>query len=260
MDLKNNQKFNLLNRKSKIYIILFIIVIMGILVGIYLNSSDIFNSVPEKEYNDTKTNNSDISSSLNEKEYIGPKPNITIAVLGHKNHGKSTLTSALTKLYGNYVTTDELEISPQINKNNVVYNASFVEYETLNRHYSHYDMPTFDDYSKALASKSVKLDGAILVVAATDGSLSETRKSLELLKNAGVSKVVVFINKCDLVEDENLLILVEIEIRELLNLYGFAEEETPIIRGSALKALEGDKKYEQSIIDLMDAIENWIAK
>lgn len=188
----------------------------------------------------------------------GSKQSITVATVGHVDHGKTTLTSAITKLYGKYITSDTISQAPEINKNGVKYRASLVEYESKTRNYYHYDLPEHEDYIKAIKSGSIKLDGAILVVSCADGPMKQTGEHLNLLQQAGVSKVIVYMSKVDMVDDEELLLLVESDIRNELKKYGFDAENTPIIKGSALKAIEGDKDGESSIRELVALMDNWI--
>ena len=222
------------------------------------NNSEVENN--NEQNNEQQNNNTGSSSDLIEEEYTGTKQNLTVATVGHVDHGKSTLTSAITKFYGKYKTADEIDGAPEVKKNGITYNASFVEYETTSRHYSHYDMPGHADYVKTIISGSVKLDGAILVVAATDGPMAQTREHLKLLHQAGVEKIVVYMSKCDMVDDNELLSLVEMEIRELVSEYGFDGDNTPIIKGSALKAIEGDKDGEASIRELITSMDKWLSK
>ena len=151
-----------------------------------------------------------------------------------------------------------IDKAPEERDRGITINTSHVEYQTENRHYAHVDCPGHADYVKNMITGAAQMDGAILVIAATDGPMAQTREHILLSRQVGVPRMVVFMNKCDMVDDEELLDLVEMEIRELLNEYGFEGDETPIIRGSALKALEGDAKYEQAILDLMDAVDSWI--
>ena len=191
------------------------------------------------------------------------KPHVNIGTIGHVDHGKTTLTAAITNVlskkgFADFVDYANIDKAPEERERGITINTSHVEYQTEKRHYAHVDCPGHADYVKNMITGAAQMDGAILVIAATDGPMAQTREHILLSRQVGVPRMVVFMNKCDMVDDEELLDLVEMEIRELLNEYGFEGDETPIIRGSALKALEGDPKYEQSILDLMDAVDNWI--
>ncbi len=191
------------------------------------------------------------------------KPHVNIGTIGHVDHGKTTLTAAITNVlskkgYAEFVDYANIDKAPEERERGITINTSHVEYQTDKRHYAHVDCPGHADYVKNMITGAAQMDGAILVIAATDGPMAQTREHILLSRQVGVPRMVVFMNKCDMVDDEELLDLVEMEIRELLNEYGFEGDETPIIRGSALKALEGDPKYEQAILDLMDAVDNWI--
>ena len=191
------------------------------------------------------------------------KPHVNIGTIGHVDHGKTTTTAAITKylqLLGRaqYSAYDQIDGAPEEKARGITINTAHVEYETENRHYAHVDCPGHADYVKNMITGAAQMDGAILVIAATDGPMAQTREHILLSRQVGVPRMVVFMNKCDMVDDEELLDLVEMEIRELLSEYGFDGDNTPIIRGSALKALEGDAAYEQKILDLMDAVDTWI--
>ena len=191
------------------------------------------------------------------------KPHVNIGTIGHVDHGKTTLTAAITNVlskkgFADFVDYANIDKAPEERERGITINTAHVEYQTEKRHYAHVDCPGHADYVKNMITGAAQMDGAILVIAATDGPMAQTREHILLSRQVGVPRMVVFMNKCDMVDDEELLDLVEMEIRELLNEYGFEGDETPIIRGSALKALEGDPKYEQSILDLMDAVDNWI--
>ena len=186
------------------------------------------------------------------------KPHVNIGTIGHVDHGKTTLTAAITKLFGEFVDYADIDKAPEERERGITINTAHVEYETEKRHYSHVDCPGHADYVKNMITGAAQMDGAILVVSATDGPMPQTREHILLSRQVGVPRMVVFINKCDMVDDPELLDLVEMEVRELLTEYGFDGDNTPIIRGSALKALEGDPKYEQSIRDLMAAVDEWI--
>ncbi len=196
-------------------------------------------------------------------KYDRSKPHVNIGTIGHVDHGKTTLTAAITNVlskkgYADFVDYANIDKAPEERERGITINTSHVEYETDNRHYAHVDCPGHADYVKNMITGAAQMDGAILVIAATDGVMAQTREHILLSRQVGVPRMVVFMNKCDMVDDEELLDLVEMEIREILNEYGFEGDDTPIIRGSALKALEGDAKYEQAIIDLMDAVDSWI--
>ena len=191
------------------------------------------------------------------------KPNVNIGTIGHVDHGKTTLTAAITNVlskkgFAEFVDYANIDKAPEERERGITINTSHVEYQTEKRHYAHVDCPGHADYVKNMITGAAQMDGAILVIAATDGPMAQTREHILLSRQVGVPRMVVFMNKCDMVDDEELLDLVEMEIRELLNEYGFEGDDTPIIRGSALKALEGDPKYEQAILDLMDAVDTWI--
>ena len=191
------------------------------------------------------------------------KPHINIGTIGHVDHGKTTLTAAITKvlaLNGQAEFTDYANIdkAPEERERGITISTSHVEYETDNRHYAHVDCPGHADYVKNMITGAAQMDGAILVIAATDGPMAQTREHILLARQVGVPKMVVFLNKCDMVDDEELLDLVEMEVRDLLNEYDFDGDNTPIIRGSALKALEGDAAWTGKIEELMDAVDTWI--
>ncbi len=191
------------------------------------------------------------------------KPHVNIGTIGHVDHGKTTLTAAITKRQaekfgGQFVDYANIDKAPEERERGITINTSHVEYQTATRHYAHVDCPGHADYVKNMITGAAQMDGAILVIAATDGPMAQTREHILLARQVGVPKMVVFMNKCDMVDDEELLELVEMEIRDLLNEYGFDGDNTPIIRGSALKALEGDAKYVEAIDKLMDAVDTWI--
>ena len=190
------------------------------------------------------------------------KPHINIGTIGHVDHGKTTLTAAITKflsLKGGAEFTDysNIDKAPEERERGITINTSHVEYQTDTRHYAHVDCPGHADYVKNMITGAAQMDGAILVVSAVDGPMPQTREHILLSRQVGVPKIVVYMNKCDQVDDPELLDLVEMEIRELLGEYGY-DTECPIIRGSALKALEGDPEAEQSIRDLMKAVDEYI--
>ena len=191
------------------------------------------------------------------------KPHVNIGTIGHVDHGKTTLTAAISavlskKGLAQQVKFDSIDKAPEEKERGITINTAHIEYETDKRHYAHVDCPGHADYVKNMITGAAQMDGAILVVAATDGPMAQTREHILLARQVGVPRMVVFLNKCDMVDDEELLDLVEMEVRELLNSYGFDGDNTPIIRGSALKALEGDPKYEEKIMELMNAVDEWI--
>ena len=186
------------------------------------------------------------------------KEHVNIGTIGHVDHGKTTLTAAITKYFGKFVDYADIDKAPEERERGITISTAHVEYETPNRHYAHVDCPGHADYVKNMITGAAQMDGAILVIAATDGPMAQTREHILLARQVGVPRMVVFLNKCDMVDDEELLDLVEMEVRELLTEYGFDGDNTPIIRGSALKALEGDPKYVKAIEDLMDAVDEWI--
>ena len=191
------------------------------------------------------------------------KPHVNIGTIGHVDHGKTTLTAAITKRQaekfgGEFVDYANIDKAPEERERGITINTAHVEYQTATRHYAHVDCPGHADYVKNMITGAAQMDGAILVIAATDGPMAQTREHILLARQVGVPKMVVFMNKCDMVDDEELLELVEMEIRDLLNEYGFDGDNTPIIRGSALKALEGDPKYVEAIDQLMAAVDEWI--
>ena len=185
------------------------------------------------------------------------KTHVNIGTIGHVDHGKTTLTAAITKLFGNFVAYEDIDKAPEERERGITINTSHVEYQTEKRHYAHVDCPGHADYVKNMITGAAQMDGAILVVSAADGPMPQTREHILLSRQVGVPKIVVYMNKCDQVDDPELLDLVEMEIRELLGEYGY-DSECPVIRGSALKALEGDPEAEQSIRDLMAAVDEYI--
>ena len=193
------------------------------------------------------------------------KPHVNIGTIGHVDHGKTTLTAAITKVlsdknssYAQFEDYADIDKAPEERERGITINTAHVEYQTDKRHYAHVDCPGHADYVKNMITGAAQMDGAILVIAATDGPMAQTREHILLARQVGVPRMVVFLNKCDMVDDEELLDLVEMEVRELLTEYGFDGDETPVIRGSALKALEGDPAYVAKIEELMDAVDEWI--
>ena len=188
---------------------------------------------------------------------------VNIGTIGHVDHGKTTLTAAITKRLAEkgqaeFKAYDQIDGAPEEKARGITINTAHVEYKTAKRHYAHVDCPGHADYVKNMITGAAQMDGAILVVAATDGPMPQTREHILLARQVGVPKIVVFLNKCDMVDDEELIDLVEMEVRELLDDYGFDGDNCPIIRGSALKALEGDPAYEAKIDELMDAVDEYI--
>ena len=191
------------------------------------------------------------------------KPHVNIGTIGHVDHGKTTLTAAISKCLagknGNSaVDFANIDKAPEERDRGITINTAHIEYSTDARHYAHVDCPGHADYVKNMITGAAQMDGAILVIAATDGPMAQTREHILLARQVGVPPMVVFMNKCDMVDDPELLDLVEMEIRDLLNEYGFEGDDTPIIRGSALKALEGDPEWTPKIDELMDAVDSWI--
>ena len=195
-------------------------------------------------------------------KYERTKPHVNIGTIGHVDHGKTTLTAAITKVlakqgYAKEMRYDQIDGAPEEKARGITINTAHVEYETETRHYAHVDCPGHADYVKNMITGAAQMDGAILVIAATDGPMAQTREHILLARQVGVPRLIVFLNKCDLVDDEELLELVEMEVIELLEEYGFPAD-TPIIRGSALKAGEGDPVEEQHILDLMKVVDEYI--
>ena len=193
------------------------------------------------------------------------KPHVNIGTIGHVDHGKTTLTAAITKVLSetegckaDFTAFENIDKAPEERERGITISVAHVEYETANRHYAHVDCPGHADYIKNMISGAAQMDGAILVIAATDGPMAQTREHILLARQVGVPYIVVFLNKCDMVDDEELLELVEMEVRELLDSYEFPGDDTPIIRGSALKALEGDKEWQEKVWELMDAVDSYI--
>ena len=191
------------------------------------------------------------------------KTHVNIGTIGHVDHGKTTLTAAISahlagKNGNQKVDFANIDKAPEERERGITINTAHIEYNTETRHYAHVDCPGHADYVKNMITGAAQMDGAILVIAATDGPMAQTREHILLSRQVGVPRMVVFMNKCDMVDDEELLDLVEMEIRELLSEYGFDGDNTPIIRGSALKALEGDPTWGAKIDELMDAVDTWI--
>ncbi len=191
------------------------------------------------------------------------KPHVNIGTIGHVDHGKTTLTAAITntladKGWAQKKNVDEIDGAPEEKSRGITISTYHVEYETANRHYAHVDCPGHADYVKNMITGAAQMDGGILVVSAADGPMPQTREHILLARQVGVPALVVFLNKCDMVDDPELLDLVEMEVRELLSKYEFPGDEIPIIRGSALKALEGDAGYKEKIMELMEACDSYI--
>jgi elongation factor Tu len=192
------------------------------------------------------------------------KPHVNIGTMGHIDHGKTTLTAAITKVLSeripgtSFTPFDQIDKAPEERQRGITISIAHVEYETANRHYAHVDMPGHADYVKNMITGAAQVDGAILVVSANDGPMPQTREHVLLARQVGVPYIVVALNKADMVEDEELLELVEMEVRELLTSYDFPGDDTPIVRVSALKALEGDKEWGDKIMELMDAVDSYI--
>ena len=191
------------------------------------------------------------------------KPHVNIGTIGHVDHGKTTLTAAITNVLaktsgGKAKKFDEIDAAPEEKARGITINTAHVEYETASRHYAHVDCPGHADYVKNMITGAAQMDGAILVVAATDGPMPQTREHILLAKQVGVPSLVVFLNKSDMVDDEELLELVELEVRELLSDYDFDGDNIPVIKGSGLKALEGDPEWEKTVVELMQAVDDFI--
>ena len=191
------------------------------------------------------------------------KPHVNIGTIGHVDHGKTTLTAAITtvlakKGLSELRSFDSIDNAPEEKERGITINTSHVEYETANRHYAHVDCPGHADYVKNMVTGAAQMDGAIIVVAATDGPMPQTREHVLLARQVNVPRLVIFMNKCDMVDDEEMLELVEMDMRELLSSYEFDGDNTPVIRGSALGGLNGEPVWEDKIMELMDAVDNWI--
>jgi len=198
------------------------------------------------------------------KKFERTKPHVNIGTMGHIDHGKTTLTAAITKVLSTrlpgtaFTPFDQIDKAPEEKQRGITISIAHVEYETANRHYAHVDMPGHADYVKNMITGAAQVDGAILVVAATDGPMPQTREHVLLARQVGVPYIVVALNKADMVDDEELLELVEMEVRELLTSYGFPGDDTPIVRVSALKTLEGDEAAGDQVMELMDAVDSFI--
>ena len=197
------------------------------------------------------------------EHYERTKPHVNVGTIGHIDHGKTTLTAAITtvlaaKGLSELRSFDSIDNAPEEKERGITINTAHVEYQTATRHYAHVDCPGHADYIKNMVTGAAQMDGAILVVAATDGPMPQTREHILLAKQVGVPKMVVFMNKVDMVDDPELLDLVEMEIRDLLTFYGFDGDNTPVIRGSALGALNNEPKWVEKVVELMDAVDTWI--
>ena len=191
------------------------------------------------------------------------KPHVNIGTIGHVDHGKTTLTAAITKVLAEKGLSearsfDSIDNAPEEKERGITINTAHVEYQTANRHYAHVDCPGHADYVKNMVTGAAQMDGAIIVVAATDGPMPQTREHILLARQVNVPRLVVFMNKCDMVDDEEMLELVEMDMRDLLSQYEYDGDETPIIRGSALGALNGEPQWVEKVMELMDAVDNWI--
>ena len=202
---------------------------------------------------------------MGKKKYSSTKPHVNVGTIGHIDHGKTTLTAAITKALQEsvggdnaFVSFDKIDNAPEEKARGITIATAHVEYETATRHYAHVDCPGHADYIKNMITGAAQMDGAILVVAATDGPMPQTREHIVLARQVGVPYIVVALNKCDAVDDEELLELVELEIRELLSKYDFPGDDIPVVRVSALKALEGDKEAVDGVLKLMDAVDTYI--
>ena len=191
------------------------------------------------------------------------KPHVNIGTIGHVDHGKTTLTAAITKVLAEKGLSelrsfDSIDNAPEEKERGITINTAHVEYQTANRHYAHVDCPGHADYVKNMVTGAAQMDGAIIVVAATDGPMPQTREHILLARQVNVPRLVVFMNKCDMVDDEEMLELVEMDMRDLLSQYDYDGDNTPIIRGSALGALNGEPQWEDKVMELMDAVDTWI--
>ncbi|MEI7829066.1 MAG: elongation factor Tu [Prolixibacteraceae bacterium] len=195
--------------------------------------------------------------------YDRSKPHVNIGTIGHVDHGKTTLTSAITMVLNkkglcDIKSFDSIDNAPEEKERGITINTAHVEYATMNRHYAHVDCPGHADYVKNMVTGAAQMDGAIIVVAATDGPMPQTREHILLARQVNVPRLVVFMNKVDMVEDPEILELVEMEIRDLLTFYNFDGDNTPVIQGSALGALNGEPQWEEKVMELMDAVDTWI--
>ncbi len=197
------------------------------------------------------------------ENFVRTKPHLNIGTIGHVDHGKTTLTAAITTVLANAGLSelrsfDSIDNAPEEKERGITINTSHVEYETANRHYAHVDCPGHADYVKNMVTGAAQMDGAILVVAATDGPMPQTREHILLGRQVGIPRIVVFLNKADMVDDEELMELVDMEVRDLLSFYEYDGDNTPVIQGSALGGLNGEQKWVDTIMELMDAVDAWI--
>ena len=200
---------------------------------------------------------------MSKQKFERTKPHINVGTVGHVDHGKTTLTAAITKVLekaggASFVEFGEIDKAPEERERGITINIAHVEYETETRHYAHVDCPGHADYVKNMITGAAQMDGAILVVSAPDGPMPQTREHILLARQVGVPYIVVALNKVDMMDDEELLDLVELEVRDLLSQYGFPGDDVPVIRVSALKALDGDPAAEQQVMDLVNAIDSYI--
>ncbi len=199
------------------------------------------------------------------KQFVRDKPHLNVGTMGHIDHGKTTLTAAITKILAerdpaanSFTAFEQIDKAPEEKARGITINIAHVEYQTANRHYAHVDMPGHADYIKNMITGAAQVDGAILVVSAADGPMPQTREHVLLARQVGVPSIVVALNKADMVDDEELLDLVELEVRELLSDYDFPGDDTPVVRVSALKALDGDPAWTERIVELMDAVDTYV--
>ena len=195
---------------------------------------------------------------MSKEKFERNKPHCNIGTIGHVDHGKTTLTAAITKYFGEFKPYDEIDGAPEERERGITIATAHVEYETENRHYAHVDCPGHADYVKNMITGAAQMDGAILVVNAADGPMPQTREHILLARQVGVPSLVVYMNKVDQVDDEELLDLVELEVRDLLTEYEFPGDDVPVVRGSALKALDGDEAAQDQIMELMTAVDEFI--
>jgi elongation factor Tu len=223
--------------------------------------------MPSGAYHPTLTiisRNAKPSILMAKETFVRNKPHVNVGTIGHVDHGKTTLTAAITTVLAKHVagnqirSFDSIDNAPEERERGITIATAHVEYETANRHYAHVDCPGHADYVKNMVTGAAQMDGAILVVAATDGPMPQTREHILLARQVGVPYIVVFMNKVDMVDDAELLELVELEVRELLSLYEFPGEDLPVIQGSALGALNGEAQWEQTVIALMEAVDSYI--
>src|SRR6185436_2031872 len=208
---------------------------------------------------------SSLGKQMSKSQFVRTKPHLNIGTIGHVDHGKTTLTAAITKVLAArfpaanvFVPFDGIDRAPEEVSRGITITIAHVEYETANRHYAHVDMPGHADYVKNMITGAAQVDGAILVVSAQDGAMPQTVEHVLLARRVGVPYLVVALNKSDAVDDPEMLDLVELEVRDLLSEYGFPGDEVPVVRVSALKALEGDPRWVKSVVDLLDAVDGYV--